>query len=669
MPPIYEPVEILRVVLTWTGTAMSRFFVPPAARKCHLAFLWVVSLHAGCHSAAAEGADEPALALVQAVERGQTEEIRTRLAAGADANARDPSTGLTLRQLALVLGHAEAHRALDAGGARETPMPPPAETTQALLAPFSRPDRPALAVLAARGEDVLFRQVSGLADVAGKRAALPDAEFRIGSVTKQCTATAILLLVQEGKLGLDDPVSRHLPDAPHGDEVTIRHLLSHTSGLANYTDLPGFADRVRHPALPADVIATFRDLPLDFSPGSRFAYCNSGYFLLGEIVARVSGQPFGDFLRDRIFLPAGMTRTFPHRPRPALESDRECLGHAVDPGTGAVTRALDWHMSWAGGAGDLSSTLEDLHRWHLALFGGAILRPEFLDAAHRVSSPAGPGQPEPAAGYGFGWAIRPFRGTKLLSHSGGLHGFQSFLAYVPEHRCTVVLLTNASPAEPGLNLADLGERILELFLWDRLAEREPVVATVALDEAALDAYVGRYDYGGAVLRVTRDGTRLMARLTGQDALEIVPRGDDRFAWKAVEAHVQFRRDETGAVSGAIHSQGGLTIHADRLPDLPPPGPVASVPLEVLRRYVGQYRYGPGLVLTVRLDPTAAQLRARLTGQPELTILPRGGTKFVWEDVEAEIEFVMGADGTTVTGAIHRQGGQVIQAPKLDPAPR
>jgi CubicO group peptidase (beta-lactamase class C family) len=564
----------------------------------------------------------------------------------------------------IVLGSGLLLAAAAASAQTETPRQAPAEATRALLAPFSGPDRPALAVLVAQGEDVRFRQVSGLADVAGGRAALPDTGFRIGSVTKQFTATAILLLAQDGKLDLEDPLARHLPDAPHGDEITIRQLLHHTSGLANHTDLPGFLERVPRPATPAEVIATFRELPLAFPPGTRFAYCNSGYFLLGEVVARVSGQPFADFLRDRIFLPAGMTRTYPHRP--GTGEERDSLGHAVHPDTGEITRALDWHMSWAGGAGDLVSTVDDLHRWHLALFGGHLLRPEFLRLAHRPHVPGDDGA-EADEGYGFGWTIRPFRGTTLLSHGGGLHGFQSFLAYVPEHRCTVVVLTNASPAERGLDRVALTERILGIFLGDRLAPREPVTASVALDEAALDAYVGRYDYGGPVLQVTREGTRLRARLTGQDALEIVPRGDDRFAWTAVDARVRFLRDETGKVTGAIHSQGGTTIHASRLPDRP--GPVA-VPPETLRRCVGRYDYGSGGILTVALDPDGKRLRARLPGQPELTLVPRSETVFVWEDVEAEIEFLPAPDGSTVTGAIHRQGGQILQVRKLpgDPEP-
>ena len=144
-----------------------------------------------------------------------------------------------------------------------------------------------------------------MADVEKRVPVTPETVFRIGSVTKQFTATAILLLAQDGKLKVSDPLSRYFSWFARGDDITLHHLLSHTSGLVSYTGLPGFSQTVTAEAKPEEIIARFRDLPLEFEPGSRFSYCNSGYFLLGEIVAKVSGKSYAEFLRERIFTSCG----------------------------------------------------------------------------------------------------------------------------------------------------------------------------------------------------------------------------------------------------------------------------------------------------------------------------------------------------------------------------
>ena len=166
---------------------------------------------------------------------------------------------------------------------------------------------------------------------------------------------------------------------------------------------------------------------------------------------------------------------------------------------------------------------------------------------------------------------------------------------------------------------------------------------------------------GAVLEVSRKNSRLMAQLTGQSALEIVPQGNDKFAWKAVDAQVQFHRDPDGKVTSATHYQNGITIEAKRLAS---PTGIALKP-EVLQRYYGKYDYGNGAIMTI--SPGGSDhLRARLTGQPTLMIYPQSETVFFWKEVEAEIEFVSPDGGKTITGAIHRQGGRTTNAPRLNP---
>ena len=215
-----------------------------------------------------------------------------------------------------------------------------------------------VAVLIARDGKIVFQGGFGLADLAARTPVTPETKFRIGSITKQFTAAAILKLAEEKKLALTDPLAKFFPDFPHGGGITLHHLLTHTSGIHSYTDKPEFLSRVSEPIEPGKLIAWFRDDPPDFEPGAGFHYDNSAYFLLGEIVAKVSGKPFADYLRETFFEPLGMKDTGLYvnaAPPPGMAA-------GCSFADGKTAPALDWDMSWAGGAGALYSTVGDLFR-------------------------------------------------------------------------------------------------------------------------------------------------------------------------------------------------------------------------------------------------------------------------------------------------------------------
>ncbi|MEQ1843426.1 MAG: DUF3471 domain-containing protein, partial [Verrucomicrobiales bacterium] len=304
-------------------------------------------------------------------------------------------------------------------------------------------------------------------------------------------------------------------------------------------------------------------------------------------------------------------------------------------------------------------TLDDLYHWNTAIFADRILSPASRKLAHTPALLKGEQAPK-ESGYGYGWGIAPVRGLQSISHSGGLDGFLSNLSYLPEKDFTVVILTNAAPAHPGLDPGSLSKFIAQLYLWSELPPRPALAATEKLDANALDQFVGRYDYGrGAILVVRRDETRLIAQLSGQPGFEIFAQGNDKFAWKAVDAQVQFHRDDAGKITGATHFQGGITIEAKRLEARSS----ITVKPEILPRYVGKYDYGDGAIMTITLEK-GDQLKAQLTGQPALPVYPQSETVFYWKEVEAEIEFVSKDGGKTVSGVIHRQGGRSIDAPRV-----
>ena len=527
--------------------------------------------------------------------------------------------------------------------------PDAAERVTTQLRELTKGDTCGVAVLMARDGKIVFQAGFGLADLATKTPVTPETKFRIGSVSKQFTAAAILRLAEEKKLALTDPLAKFFPDFPHGSEVTLHHLLTHTSGIHSYTDKPEFLSRVTAPIEPGKLIPWFQNDPPDFAPGTGFHYDNSAYFLLGEIVAKVSGRPFADHLRETFFEPLGMKDTgtlVNATPPPGMAS-----GYSF--ADGKLAPALDWDMSWAGGAGVLYSTVGDLFRWNEALYGGRVISAASLKAQ---TTPVKLAEGVDGMSYGYGLVMSEFKGLPMIGHGGGLNGWASDLFRLPEQHCTVVVLGNALPPPPGLNPGEISRKIAEHFLDAEIKKLPPPAEDKTVDPKTFAAFAGRYDYRGAVLHVTVENDRLFAQITGQPKYEIFPRSANAFFWKVTDAQVVFLRDEKGAVSAAQHTQNGGTFKAPKLA-------AAEVKLDAaqLDAILGQYQYGPGAVLTVTRD--GEQVSAQLTGQPAYPIFPKSATEFVWRVVAASVEFAKDADGK-VTKATHHQNGATFDAPKI-----
>ncbi len=587
--------------------------------------------------------------LVDAAFRGNLDAIRLLLGHGAPVNARN-TTGLTALQAARITGRDETANLLLANGAdAKLPMPKPEALTDSLMSSIYRPDEPGAAVLVSRNGTIIYEKAFGLANVEKHVPITPHTRFRIGSITKQFVAACILKLQEEGKLSVRDPLAKYIPDFPRGSEVTLAHLLTHTSGIHSYTDEPDFVAKVIKPVDPESLVATIKTYPFDFNPGERWQYSNSGYFLLGYIVGKVSGVSYGEFLRQNFFIPLRMTETGVHT-RGASIPD-EATGYA-DRNDSVVT-ALDWDMSWAGGAGALYSSVGDLCWWNEGIFGGSVLQDSSLRAAWSpVKLKDGSVAPAMGSGYGYGWVIGKQRGLDVISHGGGLHGFLSALSRYPKEKVNVVVLSNTMRADPST----LGSLIAQYFMHADMAEQESF-SSAAVDPKTFGDYVGRYDYPmGAVLSVTQEGEKLFAQLTGQSRFEIFPRKRDEFFWKVVDAQGSFVRDPKGSVVAAIHSQGGNTFRAPRMAEERP----ASVDPGVFAAYAGEYQIAPGAVLTVTKE--GDRLFVQMTGQPKFEIFPRSETEYFLTAVNASVVFKKAPAGT-VGGLTLKQAGREMEAKK------
>lgn len=296
------------------------------------------------------------------------------------------------------------------------------------------------AVLVARGGRVLLRKGYGPADSAGRPNG-PGTRFRIASMSKQFTAMAVMRLQAQGRLRTTDPICSYLADCPAAwQPIRIRELLSHTSGIPDYTSLADFSASQAEPVTPEQLVRRFRDLPLLFEPGSSYSYGNSGYVLLGLIIERVSGQPYADVLRDQIFAPLQMRDS------------------GVSQGVGEAGAALGFHTfdslaapldaSTLFGAGTLSSTADDLYRWAQAMRAGQLL-PADLQA--ELLTPV-------RNDYAYGWKVVSRNGQRQISHPGLIDGFASAIMLLPDDDLTVIVLCNMDSADaPGIAsyLADL----------------------------------------------------------------------------------------------------------------------------------------------------------------------------------------------------------------------
>lgn len=329
-----------------------------------------------------------------------------------------------------------------AGVGPSSPASMPSSTDR-LMHDYARDDGPGAALLVLRDGTPLVRRGYGLADLEARVAVTPHTNFRLASVTKQFTATAILLLAEDGKLGLDDPVRRWLPSLPAvADPITLRHLLTHTSGLIDYEDV--MAPDAREQVHDIDVLHLLETQHrLYFAPGTGYRYSNSGYALLALIVGKASGHGFsGDgfasFLRERIFQPLGMTHTVAFEQGISTVAHRAYGYSDID---GAWQRTDQSSTSAVLGDGGIYSSIDDLAKWDAALYDDRLLSA----ASRKLAFASHTKTDEPDVdGYGYGWRIH----GEVLWHSGETIGFRNVIVRWPQRRLTVILLTNRNDPEP-----------------------------------------------------------------------------------------------------------------------------------------------------------------------------------------------------------------------------
>lgn len=439
--------------------------------------------------------------------------------------------------MALMYGTALAGLAQDAGSKIDT-----------LINAYARLHKFNGTVLVAKGGKVLINKGYGYRSVADSVPNTAESIFQLGSITKQFTAAVVLKLEEEKKLSITDKLSKYFPAYPKGDSITIEQLLTHTSGIYNYTKNASFmANEVMKPHSREKMMVLFKDKPLDFLPGSKWNYSNSGYSLLGYIIEAASGMPYEAAVRKYIFTPLHMTHSgfdFTH-----LQNKDKTTGYFMVNAQGAMPAPIvDSTVSFSAGA--IYSTTGDLYLWHQALQQNKVLSKAQQERAYTPVKNK----------YGYGWGIDSISGKRRVGHNGGIHGFLTNESRVPEDDIDIVLLSNASDR----SLEKITQSIYAVLYgtaYDVPKER----LAVQLPAETLQQYTGEYEIlPNLHVVISVKGGQLSALPTGQSEKMLYAEKKDSFFQKDDDVQVVFTRGSNGQVAGFDFTQNGRQIKCKKV---------------------------------------------------------------------------------------------------------
>lgn len=529
-------------------------------------------------------------------------------------------------------------------GQPATPATMKAYAEQLLDAQKVAGEGPGVTVLVARGDQLLYKGARGLASVELGVPMQPDQLLRIGSVTKQVAAAALLRLIDNGQAKLDDPLSKYLPDYPNGSKITLLQLLNHTSGVKSYTGIAGYmGNPVRRDLSTAELIKEFKDLPVDFAPGEKWAYNNSGYVLLGAVIEAISGSSWHQSIDDLLLKPSQINSVH------YQAGDRLFKGMAQGytlNGQGQVAPAGFISMTQPQAAGALIANTEGLWRWNQALHGGKLISKASYE---RMVTPEGAAK---ANNYGFGISAGKLRDQVMLSHGGGIHGFVSMLNYLPASQTTVVVLRNSDG--PGFAVDTVARKLAAFAIGEPFADPKPVAVPVEQLKMAEGLY-SRDDKQTRTLRV-KDGVLHSQRGNG-GVTALIPLGQDRFAFPDSLSELALERSDGGSVVALRvfnngESRGERWVLSGSLPQ---ERVYVSLDAAQKQALVGDYS-APQLRIRIFVD-AQGRLMGQAVGQPAFELQAGSSRQLFVPQVGAQLDF--GPDAGPVATLTLTQNGQVL----------
>ncbi len=502
-------------------------------------------------------------------------------------------------------------------------------------------------ILVSKDGKLLLNKGYGYADIDQSTLIKPGTTFAIGSVTKQFTAMAIMQLVESGLISVEDKVSKYLPELANGKLITINQLLTHTSGLANYTDLENFFIMDSEGVVPMDMVHLIKDIPLEYTPGDGFKYSNTNYLILGIIVENITDMSLEEYLDKNIFTPLNMTSTGTTYGVKNTAQDATAYAGYLDlvPIDDSVL------LKKAYGAGNLYSTVEDLYRWDRALNTEKLVKKETLNLIFQEYVDI-----SDTADYGYGWMIQNTEKGKEIFHGGNTLGFTSNIARYVDEDLTIIVLINNGYYDVDSITEDLSSIALKM-------DYEMPVGIVEIEIEDYDVYnkyVGTYHFlQGSYLEIIRTDNKLYAQVTGQGAFEIYPRTIDDFFAKILDASIRFV-EEDGLVDMLVFKQLGMEIECYRA-EAQEEKEIADIDTVIYKNYIGEYELAPGAI--VAITTVDNKLFAQLTGQDNFELFPTSETEYFYKVVDATITFHKDDKGV-VNSLVLKQSGQEMAAKKI-----
>lgn len=527
---------------------------------------------------------------------------------------------------------------------------------------------------------VIYKQGFGLANMEWDIPNEPNTKHRLGSITKQFTAMLVLQLVAEGKLDLQEPITTYLPDYPKatGDIITTHHLLTHTSGIPNYTSFPKFMeDESRNPYTPEAFVKKFDEKKLDFTPGEKFSYSNSGYFLLGVLAEKLTEKSYEQLLHEKIFTPLNMNDSGFDNHGDILKN--RATGYEKQGKEYVNSGYLDMTIPYA--AGSMYSTVEDLYTWDQALYTTTLLPQEYMTMYFKPYIPA-----FGDAHYAYGWGVgyQKIGSSKdsiyTITHGGGINGFNTNISRATSDKSVVILLNNTGGA-PLNEMTTAIRGIMHGTPYD-MPKKSVADAMLAIIEAnGIDAGIKHYNkikddegYNLSEREINNAGYNLMGSEKYEEASRVFQLNVDAFPTSSNtydslgESYMKLGKNELAiknyrkSVELNPNNQGGIEMLkelGDDVSDLVKDVEVADA---ILESYIGKYELAPGFTLTVTKD--GDQMKAQATGQPAADIFPKSDTEFYLKVVNAQLVFNKNETGDVASVTL-LQGGRETEGKKIE----
>ena len=510
-------------------------------------------------------------------------------------------------------------------------------------------DGPGISILVAKDGKEIYKKAFGKASLELDVPMTPENVFEIGSITKQFTAVAILMLEEQGKLKISDDITKYISDYPtNGKTITIHNLLNHTSGIKSYTSMASFQKMAAQDMTPTELIGKFKNEPMDFDPGEKYLYNNSGYILLGHIIEVVSGMSYEDFIEKNIFEKLGMSNSYYGSNSEIIENRAD--GYQENSEGFQNSKYLSMTLPYA--AGSIMSTTSDLLIWQNALNNHKLITEASYEKAIHGST-LNNGEHIP---YGYGLSEEKISGSTSIQHGGGIFGYTTMGIYLPKEKIFVSALSNCNCK----NVSGLATQIAALAIGKPIPTKDDAI-TLTNDQ--LNTWVGTYEFEGNVLRyVTVENGKIYSQREGSTKLEIYPLSPNEFIFDLSNTSYKFSKDDNGLNQVVMMLEGREIIGKITDKEAPAQKEVVSVEQDILNTYVGKYELQPGFIIEV--TTRNGQIFAQATGQAQFEIFAEDEDTFFLKVVKASIDFNKDASGA-VTGLVLHQGGRDMPAKKID----